>query len=122
MGFAAKLVIGSIALMCGDVACALGWTDCKNDDKQIIRTEKEMWGANPVTWTKEGKTLKDVREFFFKDTKRRISLDRIDDGSYGRGHKEIYTIEVLLKEMQNEKIIENCEVTCQSFQFPHAID
>ncbi len=99
---------------------AVGWTNCHNSQKRVTRDEQEIWGANIVEWKIAGIKLKHTHEDFKRRTKVPLERSVITDQRFGQGIKELYNIDVEVKEKDQVAIA--CQVTCQQLSFPHIYD
>jgi hypothetical protein len=116
------VLAGGLLLVSQHTLAAISWTNCSNKDRNLIRTEQEIWGANSIEWKRNSTVLKDVREFFDAKTKNTLSNTEVKDDSYGKGTREIYTINVVLKEKHDDKIIEESDVRCSTLTYPKIYD
>jgi hypothetical protein len=53
-----KAVLLAATILCTHQAYALHWLNCSNADQTFRIQEKEVWGANPVSCTFRGETVK----------------------------------------------------------------
>jgi hypothetical protein len=88
---------------------SIGTTQCESDDGTLVRSEQEIWGANPVTWTHNGKI---VQAHFIEGTRKVLSCD--EEGMYLR---TIFSQDVAVNGLANA-----INVNCSTFELPGAID
>ena len=99
-----KTLLVLVGLFISAQAFALQSLNCSNSDGSSKREEQEVWGANLIKFTNNGKVIK-VQEESFENV---VVLENIEDGNFGIESKTtIYAANVVWIEAKTETVFEN---------------
>lgn len=113
-----------LTLMISTNANALGELNCSNADGSVKRVEKEIWGANPVTWTAGGIewSRSQFSEEFDSASKKILSTKETKNKEVVEESEEIYAVKVKLTtsdlsfKPDPKEVIHNEWVICRNWE------
>lgn len=96
-------------------AFALTETNCSNADGTLMRSEKEIWGANLVDWKLNGNLIESDEIQVDEGSKMILESQRVFSGFGGRKQISTFAMKVMLASGKTDFVI------CSSWQ-DEAID
>jgi len=114
------LITGLAATLAVPAFASIGTTTCASSDGMIKRTETEIWGANPVTWTYGDQKLDQASVKEVPGTTRQLEAVVASNPSLGEEHMTTTAVQVVL-DLGNGKSVSDF-ILCKEVSFPQAID
>jgi hypothetical protein len=119
-----SLIFGVVIALWSPVGLSFGTTQCWTDGTgatgSLVRVEKEIWGANVVTWIYNGQAIDADSVSLDEKSIQVISKSELDIESLGRAMITQYTAKVTL--LLADSYPQSVAVQCQSEFFPHLRD
>ena len=114
------LMVGLATTLAAPAFASIGTTTCASSDGMIKRTETEVWGANPVTWTYGDQRLDQASVKEIAGTKHQLQTMVGSDPSFGEERVTTTAVQVVL-DLGGGKSVSDF-VLCKEVSFPQAID
>lgn len=116
-----KLLILVASVGTGGQALAIGTTLCSNAEGTIKRIEREIWGANPISWSIHGVEVDRQDVVVERHSTKLLHREITFDSPLGEKKIESFVMKISFP-VGGESERDSDFVICRTVEYPNAID